>query len=310
LVYLRARYYAPGMGRFLTRDTWEGGAQFPLSFNRWNYTEANPINNLDPSGKYSIISTLYGIQYTVRAGHTWTAENQAAVETAVILVANRFVRSLGIDYGYSWVEPAVFRKVYGIHNDRLMEFLWGGDDCYYCRPDPCKEAKIWENQDPNECNCESTGTCNCQPVGGYTHTAQKIEFASMWDNYSGVGGTSVQNLRKVNNVIHELGHAFSARLGNFPRQNVAGYSTEINGEKWKMNSRIPDKYGFYEDALVSGTRTWVQSGAVDDLGSEVFADMFLGWVYDKWASDKYGIERANFMNTRMPGWIRQAMALP
>lgn len=42
--------YAPGIGRFLTRDTWGGNANKPLSFNRWNYTYSNPINLTDPSG--------------------------------------------------------------------------------------------------------------------------------------------------------------------------------------------------------------------------------------------------------------------
>lgn len=50
LIYLRARYYAPAYGRFLTRDTWAGDYNRPLSLNRWNYVEANPINLVDPSG--------------------------------------------------------------------------------------------------------------------------------------------------------------------------------------------------------------------------------------------------------------------
>jgi RHS repeat-associated protein len=54
LVYLRARIYAPGMGRFLTRDTWEGSYSNPLTLNRWNYTASNPINYTDPSGNFSV----------------------------------------------------------------------------------------------------------------------------------------------------------------------------------------------------------------------------------------------------------------
>jgi hypothetical protein len=49
-VYLRARFYAPSMGRFLTRDTWAGDYDIPLSLNRWNYVLSNPINFTDPSG--------------------------------------------------------------------------------------------------------------------------------------------------------------------------------------------------------------------------------------------------------------------
>ncbi|MBI9050051.1 MAG: RHS repeat-associated core domain-containing protein [Anaerolineaceae bacterium] len=50
LLYLRARYYAPGSGRFINRDTWAGNPNNPMSYNRWNYTDANPINRCDASG--------------------------------------------------------------------------------------------------------------------------------------------------------------------------------------------------------------------------------------------------------------------
>ena len=50
LVYLRARFYAPGTGRFLTKDSWLGDYNRPLSLNRWNYVEGNPVKYTDPSG--------------------------------------------------------------------------------------------------------------------------------------------------------------------------------------------------------------------------------------------------------------------
>ncbi len=50
LVYLRARYYAPGTGRFLTRDTWAGDSNSPMSLNRWNYGYGNPVKYTDPTG--------------------------------------------------------------------------------------------------------------------------------------------------------------------------------------------------------------------------------------------------------------------
>jgi RHS repeat-associated protein len=49
-VYLRSRFYTPSTGRFLTRDTWSGNANRPLSFNRWGYVEGNPVNLTDPTG--------------------------------------------------------------------------------------------------------------------------------------------------------------------------------------------------------------------------------------------------------------------
>jgi len=49
-IYLRARHYAPEVGRFITKDTWKGDAKQPRSYNLWNYTYSNPINLTDPSG--------------------------------------------------------------------------------------------------------------------------------------------------------------------------------------------------------------------------------------------------------------------
>jgi RHS repeat-associated protein len=50
MVYLRSRYYNVADGRFLSRDTWEGDENSPMSFNMWLYGYGNPILNNDPSG--------------------------------------------------------------------------------------------------------------------------------------------------------------------------------------------------------------------------------------------------------------------
>jgi len=52
LQYLRARYYAPTQGRFLTADTWAGNYRQPLTLNKWLYTNGNPVNFTDPSGHF------------------------------------------------------------------------------------------------------------------------------------------------------------------------------------------------------------------------------------------------------------------
>ncbi|WP_035284530.1 RHS repeat-associated core domain-containing protein, partial [Clostridium sp. Maddingley MBC34-26] len=55
--YLRARYYEPETGRFLTRDSYLGNAMNPLTLNRYAYTNNNPVMNIDPSGHRPIISS-------------------------------------------------------------------------------------------------------------------------------------------------------------------------------------------------------------------------------------------------------------
>ena len=50
LVYMRARYYSLVQGRFMTKDTWGGDMNQPMSYNAWLYVYANPTNFTDPSG--------------------------------------------------------------------------------------------------------------------------------------------------------------------------------------------------------------------------------------------------------------------
>jgi RHS repeat-associated protein len=50
LIYLRARYYDPTIGRFITEDTYEGELNNPLSLNQYTYVLNNPLKYIDPTG--------------------------------------------------------------------------------------------------------------------------------------------------------------------------------------------------------------------------------------------------------------------
>jgi RHS repeat-associated protein len=50
LLYLRARYYQPEVGRFITKDPWLGDTWAPGSLNRYAYVDNNPPNLADPTG--------------------------------------------------------------------------------------------------------------------------------------------------------------------------------------------------------------------------------------------------------------------
>ena len=50
LVYLRARYYDPTSGRFLSRDISFGATASPLTLNRYTYVRNGPVNLVDPMG--------------------------------------------------------------------------------------------------------------------------------------------------------------------------------------------------------------------------------------------------------------------
>jgi RHS repeat-associated protein/uncharacterized repeat protein (TIGR01451 family) len=50
LVYLRARYYGPRIGRFTIRDKSDFRLDDPIDLNRYAYAGGDPINNFDPTG--------------------------------------------------------------------------------------------------------------------------------------------------------------------------------------------------------------------------------------------------------------------
>lgn len=51
-IYLRARYYNPTTGRFISRDSYAGKKSDPLSLNLYTYCHNNPVRYIDPSGNF------------------------------------------------------------------------------------------------------------------------------------------------------------------------------------------------------------------------------------------------------------------
>ncbi|GBC60973.1 RHS repeat-associated core domain-containing pro tein [Desulfonema ishimotonii] len=53
--YLRARYYDPGAGRFLSSDPYAGRMNEPVTLHKYLYANANPVMHNDPTGLMSIL---------------------------------------------------------------------------------------------------------------------------------------------------------------------------------------------------------------------------------------------------------------
>lgn len=54
--YLRARYYNPGVGRFVTVDPFEGFQYYPATLHDYLYCLNNSINYIDPSGEFGLLA--------------------------------------------------------------------------------------------------------------------------------------------------------------------------------------------------------------------------------------------------------------
>jgi hypothetical protein len=69
LYFLRARYYGPTEGRFISRDPFSGIDEDPTSLHRYLYGAVDPVNNIDPSGEETIVGLMMatGIGNMLRA---------------------------------------------------------------------------------------------------------------------------------------------------------------------------------------------------------------------------------------------------
>ena len=69
LYYLRARLMNPLTGRFWTADSYEGAQTDPQSLHKYLYANADPLNRLDPSGRFSLteLSIVTYVQLTTLA---------------------------------------------------------------------------------------------------------------------------------------------------------------------------------------------------------------------------------------------------
>jgi RHS repeat-associated protein len=54
LYYLRARYFDPLSGRFLTQDPENGDPTDPISLHRYLYAASDPVAKYDPSGRATL----------------------------------------------------------------------------------------------------------------------------------------------------------------------------------------------------------------------------------------------------------------
>jgi RHS repeat-associated protein len=55
LYYLRARYYNPATGRFLSRDPEDGVVTDPATLHKYFYAGGDPVNGSDPTGRYTAV---------------------------------------------------------------------------------------------------------------------------------------------------------------------------------------------------------------------------------------------------------------
>ncbi len=282
----------PGLGRFVSADTIIPNPANPQSFNRYTYVLNSPLNLIDPTG------------------HGEECPDPEACESSPDPTT----------------QPSATEPVLPSETTPIVDF--DGFDAN----DPYQAAVMAAILDA----ANLVGEAFAQALNsqfGWDLTAEQA-FLLVYDGtvtftWMGVAGpvdneaafTKDSNniliyTREVTNktewIIHELGHAFSQRLGGKPVTATDAFlRVRPNVGRPRDGAVLPNVlYGFA--GSISSPRKWQHSLYVTP--SEQFADMFVGWVYGEWEPggspggwSTSGYAMSTFMNTQMPEWISSAV---
>jgi len=101
LYYLRARYYNPTTGRFMSRDPESGKLWDPKSLHKYLYADGDPVNGIDPSGRADLAEvdlenaqikfSDHGLAHLTKIG---APQTQAEVEALTEAIARQFIADL------------------------------------------------------------------------------------------------------------------------------------------------------------------------------------------------------------------------
>jgi RHS repeat-associated protein len=292
LLYYNARYYVPYINRFASADTIVPNPTNPQSYNRYSYTRNNPINFTDPTGHRecnlatgdcsggpgSFTPTPRPAPLINFTGLDWTAEEMAVVNSGAWQVAKVLYEAGG---GQFSSPSESFFAVYG-------------------------SAVTFEKR-------------NSDGPLGWANKANHV-YVNIHDGGSKITDSTTGSMW----AVHELGHAFNYELSPNTTDNLTygqGIIDLALDGVWVGRDRIAGNTtsSYANDNLYVRTSDGYRPGTYSRDGgpyqqnstsavAEDYADMFMNWTYNSFASDVYGDARYEFMNNHMSAWINLAVA--
>ena len=132
LDYLRARYYDPELGRFISKDAFAGFLNDPMSMHDYQYAHANPVNNTDPTGYFTLTEAVTAISFggilagvgssLAYVGHQYVTGGGISAEEGLVMF-DQWVA--GYAHGVSGgITTAIRREDYGEIQAGDHAFLW------------------------------------------------------------------------------------------------------------------------------------------------------------------------------------------
>ncbi|MGH9900360.1 MAG: RHS repeat-associated core domain-containing protein, partial [Pyrinomonadaceae bacterium] len=112
--YLRARYMNPATGRFQTMDRYEGSAFEPASLHKYLYANSDPVNNIDPTGHFTISSAMVSF-----------AVHSVLISLAISIPLRALEAALKVQAGMN-LGAAIQEAAIGVAFDAALGLVLGG----------------------------------------------------------------------------------------------------------------------------------------------------------------------------------------
>ena len=132
---MQARYYSPGVGRFLSEDPYGGAPQDPLSLHRYLYCANGPASDVDPAGrsKAACLRWCKVRYYMMRVGEALNPFEPG--------FADAFLKWYTADCEKRWTPPTDWAQFCNNNTDPCW---WGtGQECCDKLYDYCKSLDYY-----------------------------------------------------------------------------------------------------------------------------------------------------------------------
>lgn len=301
LINLRARWYDTSTGRFISKDTWAGDYQNPITLGKWLYANANPVMYTDPSGKMSIVPLARFIN-----GEPYTSDlkpDGTPSYTRTYISPGWKQREINSIYGALWDVAFAYSRAY--KNELITRYMYAGGCWPYGslvqmlnQATPYKTfLKVHGGPITFIRLAETTMQTDRDPGSNYWAVTRSPRKILVYSN------ATTDNI--INNprwIVHEVGHA----LENAMLETIGQKAGRENLPDSLVTRDTKASTGELYAGFAGGSK-WQYSPSI--TAGEIFADMFTGWVYNRWEVDANNSltitaqKRSDYMNENMPGWI-------
>jgi hypothetical protein len=240
----------------------------PQSYNRYSYVRNSPLNRIDPTGH--VDCGLLGDSDDVQACHNAAPPNLVNFTGDNWTTEEKSVIQTG-----AWdVAMALYIASEGQYGSPSETFraVYGGTVTFH-----------------------KTGTDGCPDKVCYGEWVGNNKINVYTDIYDKDGNSKIPSEWAGSRwAAHELGHGFEAKVNH-----ILGVEHIRNN----LPADIANRNGF------AGPHPgWQQSTCTIDCNGEIYADMFVGWTYNRWEMDAGILTnaaelKANYMTTNMAVWI-------